>query len=56
MMCLWVRKESDPELDPDSDALVRGTDPGIQIHTKCHGSPTLVFGEAFIPLNEHPAL
>ncbi len=36
-MCLWVsykkkygkkwRKESDPELDPDPDTLVRGTDP-----------------------------
>jgi hypothetical protein len=25
------RKKSDPELDPDPDQLVRGTDPGIRI-------------------------
>ncbi len=29
------------ELDPDPDALVRVMDPGIRIHTKCLGFPTL---------------
>jgi hypothetical protein len=29
-----VRKESDPELDPDTDPIVIGTDPGIRIRTK----------------------
>jgi hypothetical protein len=33
------RKESDPELDPDQDPLVRGTDPGIRIRTKMSRIP-----------------
>jgi len=28
------RRESDPELDPEPDPFVRGTDPGIRIRTK----------------------
>ncbi len=32
--------ESDPELDPDPDPLVRGTDPRIQISTKMSGNST----------------
>jgi hypothetical protein len=28
--------------DPNQDSLVRGMDPRIRIHTKCHGSATLV--------------
>jgi hypothetical protein len=35
-------KEPDPELDPDPDPLVRGTDPGSA--PKYHGSPTLPTG------------
>ncbi len=40
----------DPELDPDLDPLVRGTDPGIRTAPKCHGSPTLdaVLGEVAV--------
>jgi hypothetical protein len=47
MMCHNINeiKKSDPELDsdpdPELDPLVRGTDQGIRIRTKCHGSPTL---------------
>ncbi len=33
-----MKKESDPELDPDPDSLVRGTDPTA---AKSHGSPIL---------------
>jgi hypothetical protein len=33
--------ESDPELEPDPDPLVRGTDPGIRIRTKMSRIPTL---------------
>jgi hypothetical protein len=29
-----MRKESDPEFDPDPDPLVKGTDSGIRIRTK----------------------
>jgi hypothetical protein len=32
-----LKKESDPELDPDQ--LVRGTDPRIRIHTKTSRIP-----------------
>ncbi len=42
--CHW-RKESDPELDPDPNPLVRGTDPRIPIRTKMsYGSPALSSG------------
>jgi hypothetical protein len=32
----WI---PDPELDPDPDLLVRGTDPGIRIRTKMSRTP-----------------
>jgi hypothetical protein len=35
-------QESDPELYPDPDALVRCTDPSSGSAQKCHGSPTLL--------------
>jgi hypothetical protein len=54
MICLWasyenffvhLRKESDLELDPESDPdpLVRGTDPGIRIRTKMSRVPNTDF-------------
>jgi hypothetical protein len=33
--CIFkITKESDPELDPELDRLVRGTDPGIRIRIR----------------------
>jgi hypothetical protein len=55
------RKELDPELDPDPDPLVRGTDPGIRIRNKMSrisntGSNTTLWSYPSPPLDGRDAL